>query len=139
MQTKLPSRLYNARTHRVIHPSCIEVELSLNFGITVSKNVMLEGGDTRKLDPEQHKKANHCLVLIVGGRNLLLHTDDSLIDGHLHARVYLDAQGATLPFGMYPPYGLSEDYPEVGALYAWAVGIGYDADEVRSLMRNVPK
>lgn len=139
MPTQLPSRLYNAHVHKVLSPNCVDVEIDLNFGITLNKNIVLEGVDTRTLSDAARRAATHCLVLIVGGRDIIIHTDDSLIDGHLKARVFLDVSGCDLPIGMYTPFGLIDAFPEVSTIYTWAAENAFDADKVRSLMKCVPK
>jgi hypothetical protein len=139
MPTQLPSRLYNAHVKRVINPSCVDVAITLNFGIVLNKNIILEGTDTHSLNDAAKKAATHCLVLILGGRDIIVHTDDSLIDGHIKARVYIDQTACALPVGMLQPFGLYDLYPEVGTLYEWAAQNSFDADKVRALMKAVPK
>lgn len=141
MSTKLPSRIYSGRTTRVLNLNCLEVDMALAFGVRVAKNLVLEGVDSHSVPPARRSEANHCLVIIAGGRDLLIHTDDDTTrDGFIKARVYLDAPllGA-MPAGVCQPYGIDEERVEVSLLYGWAASVGFDAARVRDAMRNVAR
>lgn len=138
--TKLPTRLYQAHTNRVLNLNCVQVALDLNFGVTLQKNIIVEGIDGHAVPAAKRSDAMHCLVLLVGGRDLILHTDDSTIDGFLKSRVFLEAAAPAAPDGtLAVPYGLSEPRMEVGLAWAWAARGGFDHRGLAALMREVPR
>lgn len=140
MPTKLPSRIYTGRTIRVLNLNCLEVDMALAFGIRVAKNLVLEF-DSHTVPGHRKSEAQHCLVLIAGGRDLLIHTDDDTTrDGFIRARVYVDAPVVGhVPAGVVQPYGIDEDRVDVAALYAWAGTAGFDPARVREAMRGVAR
>ncbi len=139
MTTKLPPTLRRGRTVRVLNLNCLEASLDLGYGVSVVKNLVLEGVDTRGVPPARRSEAVHCLVLIAGGRDLIIHSaDDTLRDGFIRARVFLDVvPQAPLPAGMCSPYGMDEVLVEVSMLYGWAATTGYDPSAVREAMKAV--
>lgn len=140
MVTKLPSRLYRAHTVRVHKVNCVEVDLDLNFGATLRKHLILESVDPSSIPARQRADANHCMVLILGGQDLIVHTDDSAIDGFLRARVYLDhavPEGFAWPALTARPFGLDEHRAEVSMLYAWASAQGFDVAGLRAVLRTL--
>jgi hypothetical protein len=120
----------------VVNLNCLEVAVSLNFGVQVCKNVVMEGVDPRAIPNAMRSDAQHCLVLLVGGKDLLVQTDDATLDGHLKARVFLDTPDQDLAWAAGFPDGLDRRYPEVATLYAWAGEQGYDPAAVRTALRG---
>ncbi len=140
MPTNLPTKLYQARTVRVMNLNCVLVDLSLNFGVTISKNIVVEGIDGHAVPQARRHDAMHCLVLIVGGRDLLLHTDDSTLDGYLKSRVYLDGTAPSYPDGTVAvPYGLDEPRIEVGLLWSWAQRNNFDPRALSPYVHQIPR
>ncbi len=141
METQLPSRIYRARATKVANLGLLEVDLNLGFGVRVGKNLILEGVDAKTIPQARRSDAMHCLVMIAGGRKLLVHTeDDTTRDGFIRARVYLDAvPRGMLPAGMCQPHGMEETKVEVSLLFGWAATTGFDVAQVRDVMRLVEK
>lgn len=136
----LPSRLYPAHTIRVTTWNTVLVNLYLGFGVTVQKSLLVEGLDIAALPPGRRSEATHCLVLVVGGRDLLVHTDDTTLDGHLKARVYLADPAPQAPDGtLAVPYGLDEVRMEVGLMWQWIARGGFDPRETGRRLHGVPK
>ena len=136
----MPTRLYRARTVRIINLNCVMVYLDLGFGISLQKNLVVEGIDGSVVPPSQRPAATHCLVIIAGGRDLLVHTDDTTLDGFLKARVYLAAETPAAPEGtLAMPYGIDLPRMEVGLMWQWVARHGFDPRAVGRCLLGVPK
>lgn len=140
MPMTLPTRLYQARTVQVLNLNCVLVSLSLNFGISLQKNLVIEGIDGHSVPQHLRSDAKHCLVCIVGGRDLLVHTDASTLDGFLKARVFLEEAAEGMPDGtLAVPYDTDQPRLEVGLMWRWAESRRFDPREVQRYMRLVAK
>lgn len=133
----LPPRLHRGRVIRIHNITCLEAKLSLGFGVDLTKNLVLEGIDARTIPASRRRDANHCLVVIAGGRDILAYaSDDQRVDGFILARVYLDMvvpPGLDLPTSVPP--GLSSPLVDVADLYTWAATTGFNAEQVRSRLK----
>ncbi len=136
MSTPLSTRLYNGRTFRVRSINCIEVELDLGFGITVKKSVLLEGIERGDIPKRLVSRAKHCLVVLLGGKPVLVHTDDKRKDGHLYGRIFLDQKVFGEPEGMVKPFGLDEEMLEVSTFYAWLKSKDFDIKLVKGILNG---
>lgn len=135
----LPSRIYEARTIRVLALNRVLVDLSLGFGVHIQRSIVIEGVAS-SLPSTHYKNANHCLVIVLGGRDLLVHTDDTLIDGCLKGRVYIADPAPSAPDGtLAVPYGLDDPRMEVGLMWQWLEKTGFDPRETGRRMHGVPK
>ena len=131
MSVRLPSRLHHARVVRVRSLNCLEVDLDLGFGISVMKRIVLEGVDYRGIPKALRSDAKHCLVVLLGGKRVVVHTDQSKQDGFILGRVYLDERVYGKPEGLTVPFGLTEPMLEVGAFYTWLAGKEFDVHLVK--------
>jgi hypothetical protein len=135
----LPTRLYEARTIRVLALNRILVDLSLGFGVRIQRSLQVEGIES-SVPSAQYQSALHCLVIVLGARDLLVHTDDTMIDGHLKARVYLASPAENAPDGTVAlPYGMDEPRMEIGLMWQWLQRTGFDPRETGRRMHGVPK
>lgn len=135
----LPSRIYEARTVRVLALNRVLVDLSLGFGVRIQRSITIEGVDS-SVPSAHYKNASHCLVIVLGGRDLLVHTDDTTLDGHLKGRVYIADPASEAPDGtLAVPYGLDDPRMEVGLMWKWLERTGFDPRETGRRMHGVPK
>lgn len=136
----LPPRLHHARTVRVQSFNCIEVDLELDYGVSIRKRIVLEGVQ-RSLVPEYRRKAaTHALIVLVGGKNLIVHveTDNAgkMTDGYIPGRVYLAEKVHGDPEGMVIPYGLEDELLEVSLFYLWLMKHDFDMRLVKSVLNG---
>jgi hypothetical protein len=116
--------------------NCVEVDIDLGFGISVKKTVVLEGIDRADIPKTLVSKAKHCLVVLLGGKNILIHIDDEQKDGHLYGRVFLDQKVFGDPEGLIKPFGLDEPRLEVSTFYAWLKDQGFDIVLVKNILNG---
>ena len=127
MPSTLPDRLYRAMTVRVVHLNCVLVDIDLRFGVRLRKNLLIEGIDCAAVSPGLRSDATHCLVKLVGGRDLLVQTDDEATDGFLKSRVFLCDTMARPPDGtLAVPPGMAELRVDLALMWAWVAAQSYN-------------
>jgi hypothetical protein len=114
----------------------LEVELQLGFGVSIRKAVRLEGIEERDIPRRNASDAKHCLVVLLGGKRLLVHTDAHREGRTLVGRVYLDERVYGEPVGMTIPFGLDESRLDVSTFYDWLRAHGYDINVVKSILNG---
>ena len=114
----------------------IEVELQLGFGVSIRKAVRLEGIDESGIPRRNASDAKHCLVVLLGGKHLLVHTDAYRKGSMLVGRVYLDERVYGEPVGMTVPFGMDEFRLDVSVFYDWLRTHGYDISVVKSVLNG---
>jgi len=141
MPTKLPSRVFNARTVRVHTVGRVEVELKLGFGVVSTKHVLLEGFNPRRIPMKHRNNAQHCLIVLLGGKNLLAHISDAdNLDGHVPARIFVDDRSIDLSAEYTAvPYGLVEPYLEVTKFMECLATVDYDVNAVHKVINSKKK
>ena len=137
---ELPPRLHRARTVRVQSFNCIEVDLELDYGVSIRKRIVLEGIQ-RSLVPEYRQKtAMHALIVLVGGKNLIVHIEPSnttkMTDGYIPGRVYLAEKVHGEPEGMAIPHGLDEELLEVSLFYLWLLKRDFDMSLIKEVLNG---
>jgi hypothetical protein len=139
MQIELPSRLIRARTVRVERLNCVDVNLDLDFGVQVKKRITLEGVMPKTVDTHKRDAAMHCMVVLLGGKNLLVHVPDGVDkrDGYIMGRVYLCDKVYGNPPGLRCPFGLDTELLEVGEFFQYLNENGFNEEVLkRVLQRN---
>ncbi len=137
MKIELPPRLYLARTVRVHSFNCIEAELDLGYSVSVKKNIILEGVQSGSVPSAQRKDAKHALVVLLGGKHLVIHTGQQNVkDGFLPGRVYLVEKVHGEPEGLATPYGLDIQLLEVGLFYPSLQRARFDIGFVKSVLNG---
>lgn len=134
--TRLPTRLLRGRTIRVASLNSIEVELQLGFGVSIRKAVRLEGIDESSVPQHCASEAKHCLVVLLGGKHLLVHTDAHRQARTLVGRVYLDERVYGDPVGMETPFGMDEFRLDVSVFYDWLRSQAYDIRMVKAVLNG---
>ena len=134
---ELPPRLHRARTIRVQTFNCIEVDLELDYGVSIRKRIVLEGVDQGNVPKHLRKSAQHALIVLVGGKKLIIHVDNkNMSDGFIPGRVYLDERVYGAPEGLVTPYGLDEELLEVSIFYLWLAKREFDIGHVKSALNG---
>ncbi len=78
-------RTFAARTERVVGPGVIDALLGLPFAVFVSRRVEIIGAP--ECPPILSKQAMHCLVILCGGKRLLIAADEDQRSHTIRARV----------------------------------------------------
>lgn len=130
------TRLYHGRTIRVCSTDCIEADIDLGFGSHVHRRVLIEGLDRKAVQERMRSKAKHCLVVLLGGKRLVLQTAEPKVEGMTLCRVFLDEQVYGEPEGMCIPFGMRSEMLEVGTFMSWVGHCGFDIDDVKNVLNG---
>ena len=135
-------RLFPGRTIKVHSTSRVEVQVDLEFDVTLRKVFTLEDVDFSDIHESQMSAAQHCLVVLVGGKRLLVEPPIALREQwgrrqNLNARVFL----AEPVHGR--PVGLTEELPghrdpvlDVSVFYNSLRDSGFDVGEVKRVLNG---
>ncbi|KKL74226.1 hypothetical protein LCGC14_2067010 [marine sediment metagenome] len=134
--TVTPAALFRGRTVRVHSLNCVEVELQLGFGVSIKKLVLLEGIEQKDIPRSSRSEAKHCLVVLVGGKKVLVQADAQRKDNYVVGRVFLDEKVYGDPEGMMTPHGMDKALLEISTFYAWLATQKYDIQEVKAVLNG---
>ena len=67
---------YSAKICRVVGPSSVDMLVQLGFGVSIRRRVWMKGVPAVEND-ELRKKAIHCLVVLIGGKNVNVEISDT--------------------------------------------------------------
>lgn len=134
--------LYKAKVARVVGPNVIEVDISLGFNLTHNACVWLNTvPDIR--DSELRDKANHCLVILIGGKKVFLDIEypnnlkstaqvyRALNEKNVQAFGKYVTNLGGLPGGTYPEHVL-----DVNRYMLHLEEVTYDVQEVKDRLIN---
>ena len=117
---------FQAKTHRVVSPDRIEAQIELPFGVILNKLVQIHGFGFQpgQFSDTEFDRARHCLVVLVGGRRLIVSPCDPVGDwfrrSPLVARVFLDQKVKNQPIGYTSNLAFStESVVEAGPYMEW--------------------
>lgn len=132
-----PTRVIPATVVRVHHLNCLEVRLQLDFGITITKRVIIEGIDGHRIPPKLRPVAKKALVVLVGGKPILVHTDPAVCDGILNGRVYLNEKVHEAPASaLLIPHGFDQPLLEVGFFFQWLLEREFDFTALKAVLNG---
>ena len=134
--TDLPPRLHRAKTIKVLWPHCIEADIELDFGVHVRRVVHLEGLDAQTVPSSLVSRAKHALVVLIGGKNLIINTEPTLNGSKVVGRLYLDVPVYGNPPGMTIPPGLDQEMLEVSEFFLSLRKNGFNKDDVLSILNR---
>lgn len=139
----IASRTFHARTARVPSVYRVEAFVDLDFGVQLRQTFALDALDFPiKLEPELFERAKHCLVVLIGGKRLIVRPDPGMREewrllAEIPARVYLCEK----VYGK--PIGYIEHMPEIGIpvlelspFLSWLWTERFDVDLVREVMNG---
>lgn len=127
-------RLYQSRIHRVPTYSSVIAHMDLGFGVFVQKEITVEGV-TSTMVKDQWKEATHCLVVLCGGKDVLLYVDGS--EKRYVGRIYVPEWVPASPaIPLSTPPGFKDGMVEVGSWMSWARDHGFDAKILRAALKG---
>lgn len=86
----LPRRKwFDAKTAYIASPSVIDITVRLGFGVVTTRRFSISG--LIPIPPESEAEAKHCLVVLCGGKDLLIETDTELYGDRLYATILAPA------------------------------------------------
>ena len=128
-------RLHNAKTVRIVDPMVIEAELELGFGIKVVRQVRLEGLDQRVIPASLKNAAMHALVVLIGGKKIVVQASPDGIETVVVGRVYLEKVSGDPP-GMSCPPGASAPMLEISEFMRWLSDKKFAVGNVLSVLNG---
>lgn len=134
MDIALSSRPFIANVIRVDSPVSIEASLDLGFGITVLRKIILETVSISDIPEGCRDRAFHCLIVLLGGKQVLAKVDDKRRDGVLVGRVYLTQQLRQPPVELTKVQGY--DLVDVSDLFHWLKFGRFDVEVLKAALRK---
>lgn len=123
----LPTRVTEGLVVCVHGVNCIEVRLHVGFGISVTKRIIIEGIDWHRIPPKLRALAPKALVVLLGGKPVLVHTGPEARDGRIYGRVYLNVRTHDAPAEvLHVPHGCEQPLLEVGFFFQWLQARDFD-------------
>lgn len=123
-------KLHNARTVRIVDPLTVEAELELGFGVKLSRHIRLEGLDRQIIPSYLKNQAIHALVVLIGGKKIMVQAATDAIDTVVRGRIYLDHKFYGNPPGMSCPAGADTEMLEVSEYLRSLVDKQFEIGEV---------
>lgn len=124
-------RNFSAKTERAVQPGVIDALIHLPFGIAVSRRIQIEGAPP--CSPGMRKEAMHCLVILCGGKNVYVVTDETQVDWTIRAQVGVRAKSV-------PPcceIAVADEFLlDIGRFLAVIDPGGYPVTEVRAVLNG---
>jgi hypothetical protein len=132
-----PTCVLPASVVRVHYANCLEARMTLGFGVTVTKRVIIEGIDSHRIPPQLRPLAKKAMVILVGGKSILVHADPAVQDGIVQGRVYLNEKVYDAPAGaMLVPYGLDQPLLEIGFFFEWLHGRNFNIEALKGVLNG---
>jgi hypothetical protein len=138
---ELPPQLLRGRVTLIRSVNCIEVRLSLAFGVQFAKRIVLEGIDRNFVPDRSKRDAKKALVLLLGGKDVIVHADTTSQDGFTIGRVFFDEKiyGDPPPEAWVQPYNIDAHMLEVSLFYQWLRERDFDRAAVKAVLNGTGK
>ena len=134
---QLPTRVILGDVMRVHHLNCLQVRLHTGFGQTLSKRVVIEGIDQKAVLPALRTKAKKAMVVLCGGKSVIVHTDDATEDGIILGRVYFNEKVFDAPAdAMLVPHTLAQPMLEIGTFFQWLWEREFDISALKEVLNG---
>jgi hypothetical protein len=136
------SRTFRAKTVRVHSIGVVEVSLDLDFGVRVTKVLSIEGMRPSEIPEHLHSNAMHCLVVLLGGKRLLIQPDPVEREGwgripSVRARVFVDEKVHGTPVGLTTNIAdATGDLLDVAPFCHDLCGSGFRVDAVKQVLNK---
>lgn len=85
---------FEAKTERIVDPDVLDALILMPFGVALSRRVHID--DAPICPPTLRKEAMHCLVILCGGKDILVQTNAEQRDHLISARVGVHAKSPPL-------------------------------------------
>lgn len=125
MTISTDQRFFRGRTLKIHSVSRVDVLVEMPFDLFVCKTFTLDalGFDDSAFDDDTYSDAQHALVVLLGGKRVIVEPDISQRAhwGHLRtitARIYLDARVHGAPVGLTKGI-LSNPVLEISPFFSW--------------------
>lgn len=130
MNVVLPSVVFRGEVKRVHSINAVDVILDLRLGVHIEKRIVLEGIEPGSILPQHRNNAMKCLIRLLGGKSVLVHTDDSQRDGYILGRIFLTDKIENPPVPLRRPYDMDVELLEVSSFYSWLASKNFDLNQL---------
>lgn len=135
-------RFFRGRTLKIHDANRVEILVELPFDICLRKTFELAalGFDAGQLDEEAYSKAQHALVVMIGGKRVVVEPTIALREHwgqrqDLPARIYLDERIHGRPIGL--TNGILRDAVlEVSPFFSWIAEQSFDLGAVKRALNG---
>lgn len=132
----LVDKLLPARVVRVHSASRVELDVDLGFGVRISRTFQIDGIDSKAIPADQVSAAVHALVVLVGGKSVLLSPEHTKPDAR-RGSVYLNERLHGTPVGFVGDVpGLSKPILDVAMFFNWIAAQSFDVGLVREVVHG---
>lgn len=132
----LIEKLLAARVVRVHSANKVELDVDLGFGVRIVRAFTLEGLDNRTVPDELATRAVHALVVLVGGKDVLIRPESMKPEAR-RAGVYLNTRIFGTPVGFVADVpGLPRPILDVAAFLNWIAAQDFDIALVRDVVHG---
>jgi hypothetical protein len=144
MKIDLPPRWLTGRVRRVNLDGTFQCMLHLGFGVHFEKRVHVEALTLRNLSKEQHDAAHHCLLVLMGGKDIYALTQyadgvEQAAPSHVMARVYLAVRVKDLQApGLSTVPGVSHPVLAISDFMSYLATKRYDVEVVKHVLNGGP-
>lgn len=139
----LVSRSFHARTLRVQSVARIEATIDLDFGVMIRRTIVLDGLTLpRDMPDDLRQRAKHCLVVLIGGKRLVIRPDARSRDRwnsmpEIPSRVYLAERVCGKPIGFIETLpDANGSVLELAPYLTWLATQHFDVDLVKETMNG---
>lgn len=132
----LVDQLLTARVVRVHSASRVELDIDLGFGVRLVRVFALEGVDARQIPESQASEAVHALVVLIGGKQVLVRPEHRKSDAR-RASVFLNERVFGTPVGFVADVpGLPRPILDVAMFFNWIAARAFDIGLVREVVHG---
>lgn len=134
--TVLVDKLKPARVVRVHGVNRVELDIDLGFGVRVVRTFTIEGINHDTVPRELLKFAVHALVVLIGGKKVMVQPESELPDARL-ASVYLCERLHGHPVGYVADIpGLPQPILDVAMFFGWLSERSFEIRLVREVVNG---
>lgn len=136
------TRLFHGRTVRILGMTTLEVAFDLDFGVTLSRSVALMNTSRYEDSPELRRRAEHCLIVLLGGKQVLVAPDMTFRTewgrtDYLRCQVYYTGRVTGTPLGLVEHMpGTDGPVLEVGPYMTYLQTCNYDVAAVKATING---
>lgn len=124
-------RLVAGRSLRIIEPDVIEVLLDIGFGVSLTRQVHIDSAPL--CPPPLRSEAAHFLVILCGGKDLVVEIDTTEKDNFVSGRIGLRTRNAP-PDCAFRAHG--DSLLDVGKFLAKMHALQYPVHEARAVLNG---
>jgi hypothetical protein len=120
----------------VVNGCTLRVSIDLGFNVSIERHVIVDGIAPERISASDTNAAAHALVVLVGGKPLVLRTDPAVRGYTITAVVYLNRKVHGEPEGLERVDGWGTPLLNIGKFHAWLARYNYDVREALAVLNG---